>query len=95
MSCKALALYSEKSLHYTVLMRRKHQKKVLQYIFGEVKEDERGERELPSGNDRSRMRSLTQQSAKRNEKKSSLISLRKDNEVKLEDEIKKSVTSIR
>ena len=34
-------MYSEKSLRYTVLMRRKHQKKVLQYIFGEVKEDER------------------------------------------------------
>ena len=33
------------------------------------------------------MRSLTMQSAKRNEKKSSLTSLRKDNEVKLEDEI--------
>ena len=38
-------------------------------------------------------RSLTQLSAKRGEKKSSLTSLRKDNEVKLEDEIKKSVTS--
>ena len=37
-------------------------------------------------------RSLTQLSAKRDEKKSSLTSLRKDNEVKLEDEIKKSVT---
>ena len=59
----------------------------------ESKEDERRVRDLPSGNDRPRMRSLTQQSAKRNEKKSSLISLRKDNEVKLEDEIKKSVTS--
>ena len=59
----------------------------------ESKEDERRVRELPCGNDRPRMRSLTQQSAKRNEKKSSLISLRKDNEVKLEDEIKKSVTS--
>ena len=34
------------------------------------------------------MRSLTTQSAKRNDKKSSLTSLRKDNEVKLEDEIK-------
>ena len=59
----------------------------------ESKEDERRRRELPSGNDRQSLRSLTQQSAKRNEKKSSLISLRKDNEVKLEDEIKKSVTS--
>ena len=39
------------------------------------------------------MRSLMQLSAERNEKKSSLTSLRKDNEVKLEDEIKKSVTS--
>ena len=29
----------------------KASKKVLQNIFGEVKEDERGERELPSGND--------------------------------------------
>ena len=65
----------------------------LKFIFVESKEDERRVRELPCGNDRSRMRSLTQQSAKRNEKKSSLISLRKDNEVKLEDEIKKSVTS--
>ena len=65
----------------------------LKFIFGESKEDERRVRELPCGNDRSRMRSLTQQSAKRNEKKSSLTSLRKDNEVKLEDEIKKSVTS--
>ena len=53
----------------------------------ESKEDERGGRELPCGNDRPRMRSLTPQSAKINEKKSSLISLRKDNEVKLEDEI--------
>ena len=34
------------------------------------------------------MQSQTQLSAKTNEKKSSLISLRKDNEVKLEDEIK-------
>ena len=68
-SCKALPCTVRKSLHYTVLMRRKRQKKVLQYIFGEVKEDERGERELPSGNDRPTMRSLTQQSAKRNEKK--------------------------
>ena len=33
------------------------------------------------------MRSLMQLSAERNEKKSSLISLRKDNEVKLEEEI--------
>ena len=42
---------------------------------------------------RSEERSQAQQSGKRNEKKSSLTSLRKDNEVKLEDEIKKSVTS--
>ena len=33
------------------------------------------------------MRSLTQLSAKRDEKRSSLTSLRKDNEVKLEEEI--------
>ena len=44
---------------------------------------------------RSEDRSQAKQSEKRNEKKSSLTSLRKDNEVKLEDEIKKSVTSIR
>ena len=42
---------------------------------------------------RSEERSQAQQSGKRNEKESSLTSLRKDNEVKLEDEIKKSVTS--
>ena len=59
----------------------------LKFIFVESKEDERRVRELPCGNDRPRMRSQTQQSAKRDKKKSSLTSLRKDNEVKLEDEI--------
>ena len=33
---------------------------VLRNNFGEVKEDERRERELPCGNDRLKMRSLTQ-----------------------------------
>ena len=86
MSCKALALYSKK----VFTLYGKHSEKCvssLKFIFVESKEDERRVRELPCGNDRPRMRSLTQQSAKRNEKKSSLISLRKDNEVKLEDEI--------
>ena len=59
----------------------------------ESKEDERRVRELPSGNDRPTMRSLTNRLGKKMKKKSSLTSLRKDNEVKLEDEIKKSVTS--
>ena len=63
----------------------------LKFVFVESKEDECRRRELPSGNDRPRRRSQTQQSAKRNEKKSSLTSLRKDNEVKLEDEIKDSL----
>ena len=40
-------------------------RKVLRNIFSEVKEDKRGERELPSGNDRPTMRSLTKRSEKR------------------------------
>ena len=61
--------------------------KVLRNIFSKVEEDKRGERELPSGNDRPTMRSLTNRLGKKMKKKSSLTSLRKDNEVKLEDEI--------
>ena len=49
----------------SIIIAKATRKKVLQNIFGEVKEDERGERELPSGNDRPTMRSLTQRSPKR------------------------------
>ena len=38
---------------------------VLRNIFGEVKEDKRGGRELPHGNDRLTKRSLTQRLPKR------------------------------
>ena len=56
---------------------------VLQNIFSELKEDERRRRELPGGNDR--LMSESDAEIGKKMKKSSLTSLRKDNEVKLEE----------
>ena len=85
MSCKALALYSEE-VFLTYNGERTEKRIVLQNIFSELKEDERRRRELPGGNDR--LMSESDAEIGKKMKKSSLTSLRKDNEVKLEDEIK-------
>ena len=87
MDCKARALYSDKSFWHIRHQGAATSARSLKFIFVECKEGKLRRRELPCGNDRERMRSLTQQSAKRNSKGSSLTSLRKDNEVKLEEEI--------
>ena len=87
MDCKARALYSDKSFCHIRHQGAGTSESSLRFIFVECKEDKVRMRELPCGIDRERMRRLTQQSAKRNSKRSSLISLRKDNEVKLEEEI--------